>query len=95
MSTGPRRPRKTRKQWEAIMADFQHSPLSLRDFCQDQNLAIGTFSKWRQRLSKPSPKPVSPLLELIPPTQAVPSEPDTWQVELALGNGMTLRIRTL
>jgi len=96
MSTGQRRPRKTKKQWEAIMADFQHCNLSSKAYCDDKDLAYGTFSKWRQRLAKPgAPKQASPLVELTLPTQAIPSEPDNWQVELALGNGMTLRLKAV
>ncbi len=96
MSTGQRRPRKTKKQWEAILADFQHCHLSSKAYCRDKDLAYGTFAKWQQRLAKPcTPKQASPLVELIPPTQAIQSEADSWQVELALGNGMILRLRSV
>lgn len=96
MTKPQRRPRKTQKQWKAIMDDFERSPLSSKAYCDDKDLAYGTFSKWRRRLAKPGiPKQASPLVELTLPAQAIQSASDNWQVELALGNGMTLRLRTV
>ncbi len=95
MTQRQKRPRKTKSQWQAVMAGFHQSNLSARAYCQEQGLAYGTFTKWRQRLAAPSTlESRSNLIELISPAPAVQIKPDHWQVELELGNGMTLRVRT-
>lgn len=95
MSHTTRRPRKTRSQWQDIIADFNQSHLPARIFCSDHDLAYGTFAKWRHRLAKSVQKKAEParLIELIQPTSNK-LEADHWQVELALGNGMILRLKT-
>ena len=95
MIKSQRRPRKTKSQWQAIMAGFHQSNLSARAYCQEQGVAYGTFAKWRQRLATPDhPENRSNLIELISPAPVAQARPDHWQVELELGNGMTLRVRT-
>lgn len=95
MTQSPRRPRKTRTQWRSIISAFNQSHSPARVFCTDHDLAYGTFAKWRHRFAKPTQKKIesSDLIELIQPTSPQP-EPEYWQVELELGNGMTLRLRT-
>ncbi len=95
MSQPERRPRQTRSQWQAIITEFTQSQIPARTFCSERGLAYGTFAKWRQRFANSVPIKAEPakLIELIQPASAKP-EPDHWQVELTLGNGMTLRLRT-
>ena len=95
MSHPVRRPRKTRTQWLAIITEFNQSHLPARTFCTDHDLAYGTFAKWRQRFAKPTQKKAEParLIELIQPASSK-LEADHWQVELELGNGMILRLKT-
>jgi len=95
MSHPIRRPRKTRSQWQAIITEFAQSPLSARTFCTDHDLAYGTFAKWRGRFAKPlqDKAEFAQLIELVQPVSSEPGAED-WQVELALGNGMTLRLKT-
>lgn len=95
MSKIRRQPRKTKSQWQAIIADFHQCSLPSRDYCHEQGLAYGTFAKWRQRLTKEAHQGKAPnIIELVAPEPVAQSKPDNWQVELALGNGMTLRVRT-
>ena len=95
MSKTQRQPRKTKAQWQAIVTDFHQSNLPSREYCQEQGLAYGTFAKWRQRLAKEAHQEKAPnVIELIAPASVAQSKPDDWQVELSLGNGMTLRVRT-
>ena len=95
MTKLPRRPRKTRSQWLGIITEFNQSHSPARVFCEDHDLAYGTFAKWRHRFAKNTQKKTEPsgLIELIQPASPQP-EPEYWQVELELGNGMTLRLRT-
>lgn len=95
MTQSPRRPRKTRTQWRAVITEFNQSHSPARVFCVDHDLAYGTFAKWRHRFAKPTQKKTEPseLIELIQPASPQP-ESEHWHVELELGNGMTLRLRT-
>ena len=36
--------------WIKTLSDFEHSPLSLQDFCGERGLAVSTFHGWRRRL---------------------------------------------
>ena len=95
MNQSHRRPRKTRSQWQEIITEFTLSDSPARVFCADHDLAYGTFAKWRYRFTKPIQKKTEPsrLIELIQPASPQP-ESEYWHVELELGNGMTLRVRT-
>ena len=95
MTQSPRRPRKIRSQWRAIISEFNQSHSPARVFCTDHDLAYGTFAKWRHHFAKPSEKKIEPpgLIELIQPASSQPGS-EYWHVELELGNGMTLRLRT-
>lgn len=95
MSQSPRRPRKTRTQWQEIISAFNQSHLPARAFCAEHDIAYGTFAKWRHRFAKPTRKKAEPsrLIELIQPESPQP-ESGNWHVELELGNGMILRLRT-
>jgi hypothetical protein len=93
MTQSQRRPRKTKAQWQAILAVFHQSDLSASAYCQEQGLAYGTFAKWRQRLAQVAhPEKTAELIELISPASVAESKSGNWQVELELGNGMTLRV---
>ena len=95
MNQSTRRPRKTRSQWRAIIMEFTQSDSPARVFCENHDLAYGTFAKWRHRFTKPAQQKAEPsrLIELIQPASPQP-EAQYWQVELELGNSMTLRLRT-
>lgn len=91
-----RRVHRSPEQWQALVDQFEQSDLSQREFCQQKRLAYGTFSRWRRRLlarSESSNEQSRPmfveLLESGSPNNAHP----TWDVELQLGEGITLRLR--
>ncbi len=37
-------------EWATIMADFERSGLSQREFCDSRGLSLKTFANWRYRL---------------------------------------------
>ncbi len=85
MIKSQRRPRKTKAQWQAILAAFHQSNLSASTYCQEQGLAYGTFAKWRQRLAQVRvghTEKAADLIELMSPAPVVPPKPGDWQVEL-------------
>ncbi len=72
-------------EWSGIMADFELSGLSQREYCEFRELSPKTFSNWRCRLRSGGGK--GSFVELAPP---VSSGRD---VELDLGDGVVLRVR--
>ncbi|MCY4462054.1 MAG: hypothetical protein OXC26_16950 [Albidovulum sp.] len=74
-------------EWSGIMADFERSGLSQREFCEFRGLSPKSFSNWRFRL-RPRGWTGS-FVELAPPVSS------GWDVELDLGDGVVLRVRRL
>jgi len=44
-----RRPRQSTEQWESIIDDFHRSDQGVNAYCQEHDLALATFRKWRRR----------------------------------------------
>ena len=72
-------------EWNSIMADFERSGLSRREFCESRGLSLKTFGNWRRRLCLGGGK--GSFVELAPPAVS------GWDVELELGDGVVLRVR--
>lgn len=96
-------------EWHQIMADYAASGLTQKAFCQRAGLAISTFSKWRKQLGLVGTEPRAvtashadfrplQLTSRVDEAVAIPacgaSHAD-WDVELVLGRGITLRLRTV
>ena len=100
MASSSRRPRHSRQQWAAWMAEYERSGLTQEAFCARQDLALSTFSAWRQRLSSerkaealdPGEAGLADFMSLALPS-ALSSAPEAWVVELTLPSGMTVRMR--
>jgi len=84
--------RRSRAEWEQLMADYESSHQTQRDFCALHDVAYSSFCYWRKRLRMPveGESTVSPLIELPVLT---PDERPVWRIELDLGAGIVLRIR--
>jgi transposase-like protein len=89
---------RTAREWEAVFAAQARSGLSLKAYCQRHGITLSAFYNARSRLQ-------SKAGSLVPPPDA-PTEfigisvdamlaavPPQWDVELALGEGVVLRIR--
>lgn len=94
--------RRSRIQWQNIMKHYADSGLSQLAFCSQQQIAISSFGKWRQKLNgdrrslpETGDNDANNLFVEIsdnhPDTSSHESNP--WSVELTLGNGMILRLR--
>lgn len=85
--------------WQDHMTHWQQSQLSQRQYCENNNLGLSTFQKWKKKLYpslvsvKPKPKYPEPFIEI--PDKLFESESSVaqWDLELSLGNNMTLRLR--
>ena len=86
--------RRSRVQWSRLMAEYEASDVTQREFCAEHGVTYGTFCRWRKQLhGGPSDSPaVEPLIEL-PDLSALTSGAGPWRAELDLGNGIVLRLR--
>ena len=94
--------RRSRAQWQSLIAGAERSPLSVRRFCASQGISTASFYLWRRRLvaeaAAPMAEPVGFLdlgeLDLQAPAgEQAPRPSGAWELELALGQGLVLRLR--
>ena len=100
MSTthAPRR-RRTRAQWQQLIARAEHSTLSIEAFCRGEGITTASFYTWRKRLRNACAAQVCEVQEqsatfldlgtLNPPG----ASSGGWEIELDLGGGAVLRLR--
>ena len=92
-------------QWQQIMDHYHRSGLNQKTFCQQEGLAMSTFSKWRKQLGLVNNRPAvdtpadfRPLMSSPPLTVTAadeqPRDHGHWDIELTLGAGIILRLRT-
>lgn len=76
--------------WQAHIEAWQHSGQTLQAYAQSQGLSRSTFSRWRRRLSDPSPLHSSasapPLARVEVVTAAAPAAP----CRVSLPNGLSV-----
>ena len=95
--------RRSRKQWEAILSDFNTSALSASAYCEKNAIAYASFAKWRSLLK--ASKDQKPQRSSATQAEAIsfielPREPNAssnsshWDIELELGKGVVLRLRS-
>jgi putative transposase len=85
--TGSGRVRRSGAEWERLVAEQAGSGLGQRAFCEQRGVSYGTFCGWRRRLREEGSgaRFVEVALEGAPLAR--------WEVELALGDGVVLRLR--
>lgn len=91
-SMTPTKIRRTRAQWQTILADFEQSELSAQDFCQQHDLAYSSFAKWRSLLKQERKKQAEPVSFIPMPPLSLGQPGSHWTIELDLGAGVTLRL---
>ncbi len=82
--------RRSRAEWQTIFEQFSTSGLSMRAFCQREDLATGTFSKWMHRLDDRDEQPAA-FVELSRRVAPSSSTLDAGEYELELPGGVRLR----
>ena len=92
---------RTSEQWQQIFKQHASSGLQIAAFCKQQKLNTSSFYAWRKRLSSntinavitddlpPVEKTQKDWVNVLP-EQALPSQ--NWDIELALPNGVILRM---
>lgn len=92
---------RTPEQWQQLFKQHASSGLQIVAFCKQQKLNTSSFYAWRKRLT--SNTICSPVTDKSTPTQdtqddwvnIVPEKVDaspSWDIELALPNGVVLRM---
>jgi hypothetical protein len=84
------RVRRSEAQWSAILRRFATSPLSSREFCRQEGLALSSLQRWRSLLGESQSS--GEFVDLTPAAARSASAPD-WTVELTLPGGVSLRLR--
>ena len=92
------RRRRTAHEWEAVFAEQASSGLSLKAYCQRHGITLSAFYNARSRVKSrakalvSSPDGPAEFIGISIDSVLAPAPPQ-WDVELALGEGVVLRIR--
>jgi hypothetical protein len=89
--THRRHVRRSRSDWQQLIDEQARSGQSQRAFCAARALSAKSFQHWKRQLAATAALPAAPWLEL----GALPERPVAtgWDLELALGDGVCLRLR--
>ena len=90
--------KRSREEWERLLAEYMSSGLSRREFAQARGLSVSSLSRWVQRLRREQEEgrnrqPQAGLIELVaepPPVSAAVGENGT--VLLRVGEGVCLEL---
>jgi len=100
MANTPRKwRRRTAGQWQALLERQLASGQSIEAFCREESVTTASFYRWRKQLSqRPSAEEMSKRDESPAPAfvdlgALVGGSRGGWELELALGEGLVLRLR--
>ena len=88
--------RRTEGQWKALLERQAASGQSIEAFCRGESITTASFYRWRKQLSERAgavevsrSDSSAPFVDL----GALGGGGDGWELELALGSGVVLRVR--
>ena len=91
---------RTQNQWKALLDEFNTSGLTKSAFCKKHRIAISSLYRWQQLFAE-QPGEDSDFIDVTQSLSRTPLPPpahardNDWQVELELGAGIVLRLRTI
>jgi hypothetical protein len=89
---------RTQDQWKALLEEFNTSGLTRTAFCKKHQIATSSLYRWQQLFAGHTEDTdfidVTQSLADTPEPRRAPAGDNNWQVELALGSGIVLRLRT-
>ena len=92
MSGSSRPGRRTANEWGELISRFEHGVQTRRDFCLSQGVSLSAFDLWRRKLRGKTAQPAESMFVEV--SQAEPIGVTSWDVELELGGGVILRVRS-
>lgn len=84
MSRATKLPRRSAAEWQTVMDRQAASGLSRAAFCRRERIPLASFDSWRRRLA--ARLPLADFVDVTPKSTG-------WDVEIALPNGVVLRLR--
>ena len=85
--------RRTEAQWREIFAAHEASGLSQAAFCRREGLALSTFQYHRRRSHAAAEPATDDGPAVIDLGELAGDRPGGWEVEIALGDGVSLTLR--
>jgi len=89
---------RTQEQWKALLEEFTTSGLTRATFCKKHRIATSSLYRWQQLFERASNADfidvTEPLVNAPGSSHPTPVRDNDWQVELELGSGIVLRLRT-
>ena len=89
---------RTQEQWKALLEEFNSSGLTRAAFCKKHRIATSSLYRRQQLFGDQACDAdfidVTEPLANAPKPHPVPVRDNDWQVELELGGGIVLRLRT-
>jgi putative transposase len=76
--------------WQALISEWESSPLSAHRFCEQQGIGYASFCQWRKRLKAAAP--AATFIDLGALSASAPRHGQGWHIVLSLGNGVELRL---
>ena len=84
-------PRRTESQWRIIFEQWQKSELSIRQFCDANDVSHQSFYKWKQKfVNKLQTNNTEPVF--IDLSSMENNSPHRWHIVLKLDDGMELQL---
>ena len=87
--------------WRELIKLYDESDLSQTEFCKQHNIASSGLYKWRNRFAEENTSPSTAFIDITDNIQSaslsaaeIPQHSKPWDVELDLGHGRILRLRT-
>lgn len=89
---------RSRRQWKTLLEEFNTSGLTKTAFCKKHRIATSSLYRWQQIVSQHAGD--TDFIDVTGPFSITPAPPvnerdNNWQVELELGTGIVLRLRTV
>ncbi len=85
--------RRSRGEWQQLVEAHAASGLTQAAFCRREGLALSTFQYWKRQLAADGradpPADEATVIDL----GALEERPAGWEVEIALGDGVSLTLR--
>jgi len=87
-------------EWQSLLSEYAASNLSQKAFCESHQLSMSSFYQWKKRLSSGEPNEtnfidISDQVRGHSFEQENPEQTPAYQIELELGFGIVLRVRSV